>query len=111
MPPNLDPNLKELKAEYDDSKEFTLDPLGYFLIRINKEKKEIEAGFCKTPNIISILVKGTSPLEIYQTIINKVKLDIRKDHCAYLGRELQKAFLALKLNLDYIQDEELNLNT
>ena len=32
-------NIREIEAKYDDSKEFVLDPTGYFLIRINKEKK------------------------------------------------------------------------
>ena len=41
---------------------------------------------------------------MYQTILNKENLDIRKDHAAYLGRELQKAYLALKYNLEYVQE-------
>ena len=49
-------------------------------------------------------------MDIYQTMINKEKLPIRKDHAAYLGRELQKAYIALKNNLEYVQDEELDLN-
>ncbi|MBI2105482.1 DUF4346 domain-containing protein [Candidatus Woesearchaeota archaeon] len=40
-------------------------------------------------------------------IINKKKLNIRKDHCAYLGRELQKAYIALKKGIKYVQDDEL----
>ena len=55
-------------------------------------------------------VSGNKPIDIYQTILNKEKLDIRKDHASYLGRELQKAYLALKNNLEYVQDDELNLN-
>ena len=100
-------NVKEIEAAYDDSKEFVLDPAGYFLIRINKEKKLIEVGFCNERNKLVLKITGEKPIEIYQTIINKEQIQIRKDHCAYLGRELQKAYIALQKNLDYVQDDEL----
>ena len=103
-------NMKEIKAKYDDRKEFVLDPAGYFLIKTNQKSKEIEVGFCREPNIITLKVTGKNPLEIYQTIINKEKLEIRKDHYAYLGRELQKAYIALQNNLKYVQDDELKFN-
>ncbi|MEM4524601.1 MAG: DUF4346 domain-containing protein, partial [Archaeoglobaceae archaeon] len=32
----------------------------------------------------------------------------RLDHAAYLGRELMKAEIALRLGKNYIQDRELN---
>ncbi|MEK6936787.1 MAG: DUF4346 domain-containing protein [Nanoarchaeota archaeon] len=103
-------NVKEVKADYDDSKEFVLDPAGYFLIRVNKEKKLIEVGFCNERNKLVLKITGKKPIDIYQTIINKEKLAIRKDHCAYLGRELQKAYMALQKNLEYVQDDELKFD-
>ncbi|MBI2671676.1 ferredoxin [Candidatus Woesearchaeota archaeon] len=103
-------SVKEIKAEYDDSKEFILDPAGYFLIRINKEKQLIEIGFCNERNKLILKITGKKPIEIYHTIINKLNLPIRKDHCAYLGRELQKAYIALQNNLGYVQDDELKFN-
>ncbi len=100
-------NIKEIVAHYDDEKEFVLDPKGYFLIRINAATKEIEVGFCNERNKVVLKVTGKKPIDIYHTIINKENLDIRKDHCAYLGRELQKAYIALQLNINYVQDDEL----
>jgi ferredoxin len=100
---------KEIRAEYDDSKEFVMDPKGYFLIRTLPEKKEIEVAFCPEPNKVSLKVVGEKPIEIYQTIINKENLELRNDHYAYLGRELQKAYMTLKLNIKYVQDDELKL--
>lgn len=100
-------NVREVEAEYDDNKEFVLDPTGYFLIRINKEKQLMEVGFCNERNKLVLKISGKKPIDIYQTIINKEKLPIRKDHCAYLGRELQKAYIALQKNLEYVQDDEL----
>ena len=106
----LSDDCKEIEAEYDDRKEFVIDEAGYFLIRLDREKKNIEVGFCQERNLINVKVTGKKPIDIYQTIINKVQLPIRKDHCAYLGRELQKAYLALQNNLEYVQDDELDLD-
>lgn len=101
---------KEIVAEYDDEKDFVIDNEGYFLIRLDRKNKNIEAAFCKEKNKVSLKVIGKTPRDIYHTIINKEKVQIRKDQAAYLGRELQKAYTALKYDLEYIQDEELDLN-
>ena len=100
---------REVRAEYDDSKEFQLDPKGYFLIRVDRDKKLIEVGFCGAKNKVEVKITGKKPIEIYQTIINKEKLITRPDHAAYLGRELQKAYIALQKGIDYVQDDELRL--
>ena len=100
-------DIREIKAQYDDNKEFVLDEKGYFLIRIIPEKKIIEVGFCGKRNTVEVKVFGTKPIEIYQTIIRE-KIIERADHAAYLGRELQKAYTALHLGIPYVQDDELN---
>ncbi len=100
-------NMKEIRAKYNDKKEFVIDPAGYFLIKTNLKTKDIEVGFCRESNIVALKVIGKNPLEIYQTIINKEKLELRRDHYAYLGRELQKAHIALQQNIEYVQDDEL----
>ncbi len=105
-----DQQAEEVVAEYDDAREFVLDQAGYFLIRLNQDKKLIEVAFCNEKNKIVLKVVGKTPLAIYQTILNKKQLPIRKDHAAYLGRELQKAFLALQYNITYVQDDELILS-
>ena len=102
--------VKETVAEYDDKKEFVIDSKGYFLIRLDRKNKNIEVGFCNEKNKVILKVTGKKPIDIYQTILNKERLPIRKDHAAYLGRELQNAYLALKYNLEYIQDEDIDLN-
>ena len=99
--------LKVIQAQYDDLQEFVMDPKGYFLIDIDREKKEIMVGFCPQTNKVSVKIVGTKPLEIYQTII-KEGLISRYDHGAYLGRELQKAHIALQEGIIYIQDDELD---
>ena len=98
--------VRELKAIYDDTKEFVLDEKGYFLIRIVPEHKLIEVGFCGKRNTVEVKVTGSKPIDIYQTIIREKIID-RPDHAAYLGRELQKAYDALQLGIAYIQDDDL----
>ena len=105
-----DSGAKEIIANYDDKRDFVIDGKNYFLIRLDRENKNIEVGFCKEKNKVALKVTGKKPVDIYHTMINKEKLPIRKDHAAYLGRELQKAYIALKNNLEYVQDEELDLN-
>ena len=102
-------SAKEVVAVYDDAKEFVLDTEGYFLIRLDRVHNQIEVAFCNKKNNIVLKVKGKKPIDIYHTILNREKLHIRHDHAAYLGRELQKAYVALENDLDYVQDDELDL--
>ncbi|MBS3153137.1 DUF4346 domain-containing protein [Candidatus Woesearchaeota archaeon] len=101
--------VEEIKAEYNDLKEFVMDKKGYFLIRVNKEKQRVEVAHCSEINKIDVMVYGTNPLEIYMTIIKKDLIE-NMGHAAYLGREIQKACTALKHNLEYVQDDELKIN-
>ena len=104
----LSDKMEEITAHYNDAMEFVMDPNGYFLIRVDHAAGNIEVGFCKEPNKVAVKVKGKTPLEIYQTILKKSIIS-RMDHAAYLGRELQKAYIALEYGLVYVQDDELDL--
>lgn len=97
---------KNVIASYDDNKEWRMDPLGYFLIRIDTEKQVIEAGHCHDRNIVDTHITGKDAREIFNTII-RLKLVGSLQHASYLGKELYKAELALKLKLKYVQDDEL----
>ena len=101
-------DVEIITATYDDLKEFVMDTRGYFLIRIDTDKKVIEVGLCGELNKVSVRIIGKKPLEIYQTIIKRGLLS-RFDHAAYLGRELQKAYIALQKGIPYVQDDELVL--
>ena len=90
---------------YDD-KEFNYDPKGYFLIRINRDRKKIEVGHCKQNNVILALFQGNNARELCQAII-KAGLISRLDHAAYIGRECLKAEAALKFNVEYVQDTDI----
>ncbi len=106
--------MKVIKAKYNSKKEWKQDPKGYFLIRINKNF--IEAAYVKNDHSNhpkkdlkkATVIKGKNAEEIYNTIIRE-KLVSLKEHAAYLGSELQKAEIAMKNKLKYVQDEPLNL--
>ncbi len=88
-----------------------MDKKGYFLIRINDKLKRLEAGYCpmlpkKGKHQIKHMITGKIPQEIYFSAV-KIKAISRLDHAAYLGKELQKAYVAMQLGLKYIQDDEL----
>lgn len=106
----LKPDVHVLTAEYDDRQEFTMDQQGYFLIRVDQQQQVIEVGLCRELNQVAVKIVGRKPLEIYQTII-KNNLLSRLDHAAYLGRELQKAYIALQKGIPYVQDDELVLSS
>lgn len=101
-------DAKVIIAKYDDLKEFSMDPNGYFLIRILPETKEIEVGFCKSAHKIEVIVRGKKPIDIYHNIA-KLNLISKMEHASYLGRELQKAYIALQKGIKYVQDDELEL--
>lgn len=96
---------KIIHAEYDDMKEFVMDKFGYFLIRVNKDTRELEIGHCPEVNKIVTIIKGHNPLPIYQAAIKEGLIE-RMDHAAYLGRELQKAYDSLVCGVEYVQDDE-----
>jgi tetrahydromethanopterin S-methyltransferase subunit A len=102
-------DIKEIViAKFDPIKDWHQDKKGYFLIRLNRKKEEIEVGFSTNKHVITKKIHGKNATELYHTILSK-NLVSRKDHAAYLGKELYKAELALKYNLKYEQDSDLKL--
>jgi len=94
--------LETCKPEYyveASQSEFVRDRCGDFRIW-NHDGKII----CSHERLI---IAGKNAKSISDTII-KNDLISRLDHAAYLGRELKKAEIALKLGKNYIQDFELN---
>lgn len=98
-------NAKVIDAKNWQSYEWVADPIGYFLIRINEETQEIEVGLCENedPSNIKILIKGKLPQDIYLRMIDEGFVS-RMDHAAYLGKELARAWLCMKLGVKYVQD-------
>jgi len=98
-----------IEAWHDDAKEFSPDPKGWFVIDLDRNRGEIlvehYVGYGKEAKL-HCRIKGKNAHELCATIA-RLGLVSRVDHACYLGRELQKAEIALKLGLKYEQDKEL----
>lgn len=79
-----------------DDHKWAMDPAGSFKINISEDKIVANHG--------EVTVVGESAIEVLNTIIDR-GLVTRLDHAGYLGRELQRAELAIKLGRSYNQDE------
>tara|TARA_Y100000590_G_C15493428_1_gene928728 strand:+ start:179 stop:571 length:393 start_codon:yes stop_codon:yes gene_type:complete len=106
--------IKEtLPAKYHKIKDWKMDPNGYFIIKIDRESSLIRVGYCIFSKLgndpihdMVAEIYGTTALEIVNTLIRKNFISTLQ-HAADMGIELHKAELALKHNLDYIQDKDL----
>jgi len=100
--------LQVVEASYDRIKDFEMDPLGYFLIKVDLEVNQICVGFCSLPeNIMEKQIVGGTALDIINTLVRK-NLVSSLQHAGDLGIELCKAELALRYQWEYIQDKGLN---
>jgi tetrahydromethanopterin S-methyltransferase subunit A len=106
---------KRIKANYHKINDWVMDPKGYFLIAIDREKKMMRVGYCifkkhgnKPINDMISIISGKTAIEIVNTLI-KHKYISSLQHSADMGIELCKAELALKHRLDYIQDKDLKI--
>ena len=106
---------KKIKAKYHRIKDWVMDPKGYFLIAVDKKEKLIRVGYCKFTklgnnpvNDMVAEIVGKTALEIVNTLIRENYISSLQ-HAGDMGIELYKAELALKNDLNYIQDKDLNL--
>lgn len=91
-------NIPEIKAKADGK--FTPDTKGNFKIILKNNK--INAILYQN-NIKKAVITSTNARAIYEEILRR-NLISRMEHAAYLGMELEKAEIALKLDKQYIQD-------
>ncbi|MCX6814945.1 MAG: DUF4346 domain-containing protein [Candidatus Aenigmarchaeota archaeon] len=87
-------------------RDYVADPKGYFTIQPNFHTREIIVEHHDINGKITKVIAGKNAEEIYHTIVRECLLS-RFEHAAYLGRELFKAELAIKKNLEYEQDRDL----
>lgn len=80
------------------------DERGYFVIETKDNK--IVVSFYQTNGILQRQFEGTTATELRDACCF---LCSSKEHAFYLAQELVKAEYALKLNLSYIQDQNLKL--
>jgi dihydropteroate synthase-like protein len=85
------------------SKSWRVDPAGPIRIRIVADRISGSGGMIIAEHEKTSVV-GKSAREIMDTLL-ELKLVSLLDHAAYLGRELEKAELALQFNRSYAQDD------
>lgn len=102
--------VEEISAEKGE--EFVEDPNGYFLINLDKKNKKIIVEHLKEGKS-NLRITGEDNEAIRDTIarLKLIKPEFTQgiEHAIYLGRELYKAELALKNDLDYEQDAKLEI--
>ena len=106
---------KRVMASYDKIKDWEMDPKGYFLINVDKKKKLLRIGYCvitksndNPAHEMVAEIYGKTAIEVLNTLIKEEFMSTLQ-HSGDMGIELCKAELALKNNLDYVQDKDLNL--
>jgi dihydropteroate synthase len=99
----------KIAAERNSKLEF--DSNGFFIILIDKQRKKIiaehylnvEKGKLLATGKLDRIIEGDDAESISHTI-SKLGLVSSTDHAMYLGRELQKAEIALKAGTEYEQE-------
>ena len=106
---------KKITAKYHRIKDWVMDPKGYFLIGIDRKNNLLRVGYCKFTklgnapvNDMVAEITGKTAIEIINTIIRENYISSLQ-HAGDMGIELCKAELALKYNIDYVQDKNLDI--
>ena len=103
LPPKV--NMpKVIDAQHLSNREWVHDPEGFFVISVNRDDKKIVCEHYAKEGILGEVVKGESAEDIANTAIKRGLIS-RLDHSAYLGRELAKAEMSIKLGFIYVQDK------
>ncbi|UCH57072.1 MAG: dihydropteroate synthase-like protein [Candidatus Bathyarchaeota archaeon] len=102
--PSAEEGERVLDARGEDALEY--DRTGWFLIQVDRERGFVIATHFRGVEGPDVIVRGETAREIYQTIIREGLVG-KYDHAAYLGKELMKAELALRLGRSYSQDGPL----
>jgi tetrahydromethanopterin S-methyltransferase subunit A len=80
-----------------------LDKAGFFIIHPKPEADWLIVEHYKNSGEPTCVIEGNDPAAICAEIINR-QLVSQLDHAAYLGRELERAKLSIKLGLAFTQD-------
>ncbi len=80
-----------------------LDPSGFFIIKAVKNEHRIYLEHYGKDGTLNEVIHGEDPISLSCTAVEH-GLVSRLDHAAYLGRELEKAYLCLIYGFRYIQD-------
>lgn len=85
------------------------DPKSYITIMPYPKQGKIMARIYSTDNEKLYIIDGQTPQQVYYKIIS-MGLITKLEHAAYLGKELYKAYVALKYHLHFNQDDPLDFD-
>ncbi len=100
--PHPPPKPPRFEAERVGYVEPVIDKRGYITIHVDHERGVIVAVYHYYRGGY-VAVEGRHPTSIARALVRRVGLDA--EHAAYLGYELSKAEIALRLGRTYVQDE------
>lgn len=80
-----------------------LDPAGYFVIYPVAKTSMIAVEHYRNDGTLNHVLEGVAPADLYVTAI-KLGLVTQLDHAAYLGKELERAWLSLRYGMTFLQD-------
>jgi tetrahydromethanopterin S-methyltransferase subunit A len=98
------PSIEIITAEEKDPFKIKLDKHGYFVIIPKTSNKMIFVEHYSSNDQLLHMIKGENARNIYLTIIENGWVS-EMGHAAYLGKELTKAEMSMKLGFKYIQDK------
>lgn len=94
---------KKSLVEVQEPQKLVLDPSGFFIIYPKKGEGTIYLEHYLKDGTLNETIYGEDPVLIASTAIER-GLVSRLDHAAYLGRELEKAYLSICYGFQYVQD-------
>jgi len=100
--------FRKVAIDYKKS-DWAMDPKGYFLIDIDRKGKLILVAHFSADGKKDAVIEGGDPIAVYYTILKNDMVSLMT-HAAYLGQELEKAFLAIRHGFKYVQDDILSLH-
>ena len=98
---------KDVMDKYEPSKKFTPDPRGNFVIKLDREKREIIAVHYSPGQKQMQELRGKFAVELYRKILQAGAISL-PGHMMDIGCELQKAEIALAHGIVYEQDKALD---
>ncbi len=104
--PAIENEVKVVKAE--KQYKTPIDPKGFFKINVDRERREIVLQHYSFRNREKpdVIIRGEKSVDVYMEAIKRGLVTLLP-HAAYLGKELNKAEIALKTGRSYLQDYDL----
>jgi hypothetical protein len=107
--PKETPNVEVVRAGKESILPWRPDMKGYWHIKPFPKEGLIKARMCDYEHNIQLIIEGETPEEVYNEIVKRGLLG-KMEHAAYLGKELHKAYVAMRLGIEFVQDSPLNFS-